>query len=245
MAWPRPVSNGMKTRIIIPTYNECENIVPLLNEVFRVMPENARVLVVDDGSPDGTADLVRAYALQDSRVFMIERPGKFGLASAYQAAFRHILDEGTDEVVITMDADFSHHPRYIPALVRASSEYDLVVGSRYVPGGTIERWELWRRMLSWFGNMYVRLITGLPTHDCTTGYSCMRADFLKKIPFERISAGGYAWWFSLRMMFFRLGAKITEIPITFTDRRLGNSKISTDIIYEGLIEPWRIRTLKI
>jgi len=235
----------MKTRIIIPTYNERENIISLIDEIFRIMPNGVRILVVDDGSPDGTGDAVRLHALKDSRIDLLERSEKLGLGSAYQTAFRRVIDEGADEAVLTMDADFSHHPRYIPALVRACETHDLVVGSRYISGGTIERWELWRRLLSWGGNLYVRVITGLPIRDCTAGYSCMRIDFLKRVPFEVINAGGYAWWFSLRMMFFRLGARITEIPITFTDRRLGNSKISTHIIYEGLIEPWRIRALKL
>ncbi len=235
----------MKTRIIIPTYNECENIIPLIDEIFRIMPNDVRILVVDDGSPDGTGEAVRSYTLKDSRVALLERSEKLGLGSAYQTAFRRVIDEGADEVILTMDADFSHHPRYIPALVRACETHDLVVGSRYVHGGTIERWELWRRLLSWGGNLYVRLITGLPIRDCTAGFSCMRIDFLRRVPFGMINAGGYAWWFSLRMMFFRLDARITEIPITFTDRRLGNSKISTHIIYEGLIEPWRIRALKL
>lgn len=235
----------MNVRIIIPTYNESENIIPLMKEIFLVMPRETRILVVDDGSPDGTGDVVRAYALKDFRVALLERSQKLGLGSAYQAAFRRVLDEGMDEAVLTMDADFSHHPRYIPALVRATETHDLVVGSRYIPGGTIERWELWRRLLSWGGNLYVRAITGLPIRDCTTGFSCMRVDFLKRIPFETISAEGYAWWFALRVMFFRLGARTIEIPITFVDRRLGNSKISTHIIYEGLIEPWRIRALKL
>ena len=164
-----------------------------------------------------------------------------GLGTAYQQAFRRVLDEGGDECILTMDADFSHSPRYIPELIEKCRTNDLVVGSRYMPGGKIENWELWRRLLSWGGNLYVRLITGSPIHDNTAGFSCMRTDFLRQVPFERVHASGYAWWFALRMMFRRRGARILETPITFTDRRLGKSKISTNIIYEGLIEPWRIR----
>ncbi len=231
----------MRTRIIIPTYNEAENITPLITELFRVMPRDTRILVADDGSPDGTADLVREYIVKDPRVSLITRPGKLGMGSAYQAAFRKVLDERSDDCIVTIDADFSHNPRYVPELVRGCESHDLVIGSRYVPGGGIENWELWRRALSWGGNLYVRLITGLPIRDSTAGFSCMRTDFLKNVPFERVKPVGYAWWFTLRTMFHRRGARITEVPIIFTERRLGQSKINAHVIYEGLIEPWRIR----
>lgn len=235
----------MRTRIVVPTYNEVENIILLIRELFGVMPADTRILVIDDGSPDGTADLVRAYAVRDPRVSLMTRPGKLGMGSAYRAAFRQVLDEGGDECIVTIDADFSHNPGYVPALVRQCQDHDLVVGSRYVPGGKIEHWELWRRALSWGGNLYVRLVTGSPIRDCTAGFSCMRTDFLKRVPFEKIQASGYAWWFTLRMMFSRRGARIVEVPIIFTERRLGQSKINAHIIYEGLIEPWRIRFSKL
>lgn len=232
----------MKVRIVIPTYNERDNLVPLITELFRVLPLEARILVVDDGSPDGTAALVRDYMAKEPRVSILERPGKRGMGAAYRAGFRKALDEGGDDYIVTMDADFSHHPRYIPELLSlCGAGKDLVIGSRYVSGGKIERWELWRRLLSWGGNLYVRLVTGSPIRDNTAGFSCMRADFLRQIPFERIVPSGYAWWFTLRAMFWRRGAKIKEIPITFTERRVGESKINRSIIYEGLIEPWRIR----
>ncbi len=231
----------MRARIVIPTYNEAENIIPLITELLRVMPNDTRILVIDDGSPDGTADLVRQYMAKDSRVSRMTRPGKLGMGSAYRAAFRRVLDEGGDDCIVTIDADFSHNPKYVPELVKGCQVYDLVVGSRYVPGGGIENWELWRRLLSWGGNLYVRMIIGLPIRDCTAGFSAMRTDFLRRVPFERVQASGYAWWFTLRMMFYRRGARIAEIPITFTERRLGQSKINTHVIYEGLIEPWRIR----
>lgn len=235
----------MKTRIIIPTYNERENIIPLIEELFTAMPQNTRVLVIDDGSPDGTAGLVRDYAAKDPRVSVMTRPGKFGMGSAYQAAFRKVLNEEGDDCVVTIDADFSHNPKYVPALVEAAEIHDLVIGSRYMQGGGIENWELWRRILSFGGNAYVRLITGLPIRDCTAGFSCMRTDFLKKVPFEEVKPSGYAWWFTLRTMFYRRKARIKEIPIIFTERRAGQSKINTHIIWEGLIEPWRIKFSKL
>lgn len=230
----------MKTRIIIPTYNEAENIIPLITELFRVLPHDIRILVVDDNSPDGTADLVKDYMTKELRVELMIRSGKRGFSSAYQAAFRKVLDEAKDDFIVTMDADFSHNPHYIPELVTECHNHDLVIGSRYVKGGGIRDWELWRRFLSWCGNLYVRLIIGSPIHDCTSGFSCMRTDFLRQVPYERVAANGYAWWFALRHMFYRRGAAIKEIPIIFTDRKLGKSKISTHIIYEGLIEPWLI-----
>lgn len=235
----------MKTRIIIPTYNERENIIPLITELLRLMPYEIRIIVIDDNSPDGTADLVRDHMVKEPRVSLLTRPGKLGMGSAYQAAFRKVLDHGGDDCIVTTDADFSHNPKYVPELVKECQSHDLVVGSRYVKGGGIRDWELWRRVLSWGGNFYVRLVTGSPIHDCTAGFSCMRADFLRKVPFEKITVSGYAWWFALRQMFYRRGARIKEIPIIFTDRKLGQSKISTHIIYEGLIEPWRIRFSKL
>ncbi len=235
----------MRTRIIIPTYNERENIASLMTELLAVSPPGTRILVIDDGSPDGTAGLVREYMARDQRVSLMTRPGKLGMGSAYRAAFSRVLDEGGDECIVTIDADFSHHPKYVPQLIAACRTHDLVVGSRYVKGGGIENWELWRRALSWGGNLYVRMITGLPIRDATAGFSCMRTDFLRQVPFERVPASGYAWWFTLRMMFHRRGARITEVPIIFTERRLGQSKISAHIIYEGLIEPWRIRFSKL
>lgn len=235
----------MKTRIIIPTYNERENIIPLISELFRLMPQNTRIFVVDDGSPDGTGVLVRDYAAKNGRVTLMERSGKLGMGSAYQVAFRKVLDEGGDDFIVTMDADFSHNPRYVPELIQKCADgYDLAVGSRYIAGGKIEHWEFWRRALSWGGNLYVRLVTGSHIRDNTAGFSCMRTEFLRRVPFERVKPSGYAWWFTLRTMFWRRGARVIEIPITFTERRLGQSKINTHIIYEGLIEPWRIRFSK-
>ena len=236
----------MRTRIIIPTYNERENITSLIAELLRLMPADTKIMVIDDNSPDGTAALVRDYIKKDSRVSLMTRPGKLGMGSAYRAAFRKVLDEDGDDFIVTMDADFSHNPRYVPELIQKCADgYDLVVGSRYIAGGKIEHWEFWRRALSWGGNLYVRLVTGSHIRDNTAGFSCMRTEFLRRVPFERVKPSGYAWWFTLRTMFWRRGARVIEIPITFTERRLGQSKINTHIIYEGLIEPWRIRFSKL
>jgi dolichol-phosphate mannosyltransferase len=142
---------------------------------------------------------------------------------------------------VTMDADFSHHPRYVPALVAAAASHDLVVGSRYVAGGGIDNWDARRRLLSLVGNWYARTVTGTPVRDLTAGLTCMRTDFLRTVPFERIEARGYAWLIALKTLFHQRGARIREIPIRFVERRFGHSKLSTNIVYEGLVEPWRIR----
>ena len=231
----------MRPRVILPTYEERESIGDLLADLRARLGPAARILVVDDGSPDGTADLVRAVAARDPGVELLARPGKLGLASAYQTALRRVLDEARDDCVVTMDADFSHDPRYVPSLVAAAGSADLVIGSRYVTGGGIDNWGTRRRLLSLAGNWYARAVTGTPVRDLTAGFTCMRTDFLRTVPFERIEARGYAWLIALKTLFHQRGARIREIPIRFVERRFGHSKLSTNIVYEGLVEPWRIR----
>ena len=231
----------MTPRIVLPTYDERDSIAPLLTELRAQLGPAARILVVDDDSPDGTAAIVREVAARDPAVELLSRPAKLGLASAYQTALRRVLDEGRDDCVVTMDADFSHHPRYVPALVAASADHDLVIGSRYVAGGGIDNWGARRRLLSLTGNWYARTVTGTPVRDLSAGFTCMRTDFLRTVPFERIEARGYAWLIALKTLFHRHGARIRELPIRFVERRFGQSKLSSNIVYEGLIEPWRIR----
>jgi len=228
-------------RIVLPTYDERDSVALLLSELRAQLGRAARILVVDDGSPDGTAAIVREVAARDPAVELLSRPAKLGLASAYQTALRRMLDEGRDDCVVTMDADFSHHPRYVPALVAAAASHDLVVGSRYVAGGGIDNWGARRRLLSLAGNWYARAVTGTPVRDLTAGFTCMRTDFLRTVPFERIEARGYAWLIALKTLFHWRGARIRELPIRFVERRFGQSKLSSNIVYEGLIEPWRIR----
>jgi dolichol-phosphate mannosyltransferase len=228
-------------RIVLPTYDERDSVSPLLAELRARLGPVVRILVVDDGSPDGTAAIVREVAARDPAVELLSRPAKLGLASAYQTALRRVLDEDRDDCVVTMDADFSHHPRYVPALVAAAASHDLVVGSRYVAGGGIDNWGAHRRLLSLAGNWYARAVTGTPVRDLTAGFTCMRTDFLRTVPFERIEARGYAWLIALKTLFYWRGARIRELPIRFVERRFGQSKLSSNIVYEGLIEPWRIR----
>ena len=231
----------MTPRVVLPTYDERDSIALVLTELRAQLGPAARILVVDDDSPDGTAAIVREVTARDPAVELLSRPAKLGLASAYQTALRRVLDEGRDDCVVTMDADFSHHPRYVPALVAASAEHDLVIGSRYVAGGGIDNWDARRRLLSLAGNWYARTVTGTPVRDLTAGFTCMRTDFLRTVPFERIEGRGYAWLIALKTLFHRHGARICELPIRFVERRFGQSKLSSNIVYEGLIEPWRIR----
>ena len=236
----RPDSR-VRPRIVVPTYDERDTIVMLLTELRARLGPEARILVVDDSSPDGTAALVREFGRRDDAVDLLSRPAKLGLASAYRTAFRRVLDEGGDDCVVAMDADLSHSPQYVPALIEAAAEHDLVVGSRYVAGGGIENWDPWRRLLSIGGNWYARAVTGTPIRDLTAGLTCMRTDFLRQVPFERIECHGYAWQIALKTLFHRCGARTHELPIRFVERRFGRSKLSTNIVYEGLVEPWRIR----
>ena len=231
----------MTPRIVMPTYNEADTIGPLLVELRARLGPAVRILVVDDSSPDGTAARVREAMAGDSAIELLTRPGKLGLASAYQTALRRVLDEGREDCVVTIDADFSHDPRYVPALIAAAATHDLVIGSRYVAGGGIDNWSRRRRRLSLGGNWYARRITGTPIRDQTAGLCCLRTDFLAKLPFEAIESKCYAWLIALKTLFHRHGARILELPIRFVERRRGASKLSANIVYEGLIEPWRIR----
>jgi dolichol-phosphate mannosyltransferase len=231
----------MIPRVIVPTYNEHDTIVPLLTELRARLGPAPRVLVVDDSSPDGTGARVRQVMAGDPAVELLTRPAKLGLASAYQLALRRVLDEGREDCVVTMDADFSHDPRYVPALVAAAERHDVVIGSRYVAGGGIDNWSLRRRWLSLAGNGYARRITGTPIRDLTAGLTCLRTDFLRTVPFEALRARGYAFLIALKTLCHRRGARIVELPIRFVERRRGASKLSANIVYEGLIEPWRIR----
>jgi dolichol-phosphate mannosyltransferase len=231
----------VRPRVVVPTYDERDSILPLLGELRARLGPAAGILVVDDASPDGTAALVQDAAARDPGIELLSRPAKLGLASAYKLAFRRVLDEGRDECVVTMDADLSHDPRYVPALVAAAAQHDLVIGSRYVAGGGIDNWDVRRRLLSSSGNLYARLVTGTPVRDLTAGFMCIRTDLLRTVPFEAIKARGYAWQIALKTLLHRRGARIREVPIRFVERRFGHSKLSSNIVYEGLVEPWRIR----
>ncbi|MEK7493905.1 MAG: polyprenol monophosphomannose synthase [Patescibacteria group bacterium] len=229
----------MKDVIIIPTYNERQNIVPLIQEIFRVVP-GVFVLVVDDNSPDGTADAVRNMQEAFPNVQLLVREKKEGLGKAYIHAFRVALADENVRSIITMDADFSHQPRYLPELLTASEKRDVVIGSRYVRGGGVEGWEAWRRVLSICANIYCRLITRMPIFDCTGGFNVIRTSFLRKIDFAGMDSSGYAFLQELKYMLHRAGATFTEVPIVFKNRVMGESKITSHIMREGVVAPWKM-----
>lgn len=225
--------------IIIPTYNERENIVPLLASIRSHLPE-ASVLVVDDGSPDGTGTLVSQMSREDPSVAVLQRSGKLGLGTAYIEGFRLALRQGYD-FIIGMDADFSHDPAYLPQFIKAAAHYDLVVGSRYVPGGSTPDWQLTRRLISRIGNTVARWILALPVHDCTTGYKCYSRTALEALEMDKIDLVGYGFLIETTYQCYRKGLRIHEIPITFIDRREGQSKMSGTIVSEALRYVFRRR----
>lgn len=225
--------------VIIPTYNERENILGLLPRVMEY-PELS-VLVVDDGSPDGTGDLVAAEVERNPRVHLIRRAGKQGLGTAYVAGFRYALARGAD-YVFEMDADFSHDPRYLPDLLHAAeSAYDLVIGSRYVAGGGTTDWGLGRQLISRGGNVYARLILGLPLSDMTGGYRCYRRAALEAIDLDQIRSNGYSFQIEMAYRVRQAGLRVGEVPIIFPDRRVGASKMSKQIVFEALLNVVKLR----
>jgi len=225
--------------VVIPTYNERENIGALVPQILEL--PRFRVLVVDDSSPDGTAEVVEDLARQDARVGLLSRPSKQGLGRAYIAGFRRALTEGA-EFICEMDADFSHDPQYLPHLLAAAeTDYDLVLGSRYVRGGGTVDWGLVRRLISRGGNIYARAILGLPVMDATGGYRCYRRRVLEALNLDAIRSNGYSFQIEMVYRSMRAGFRIGEVPIVFPDRRVGQSKMSRRIVFEALLTVWRLR----
>lgn len=225
--------------VVIPTYNERENIAELIQRILEM--SRFRVLVVDDNSPDGTAAVVAKLAADEPRVGLLLRPEKRGLGSAYVAGFRRALAEGA-AFICEMDADFSHDPSYLPQLLAAAeTSYDLALGSRYVPGGGTTDWGIIRQLISRGGNLYARAILGLPVMDATGGFRCYRRRVLETINLDDIQSNGYAFQIELVYRTMRAGFRIGELPIIFPDRRVGRSKMSRRIVLEALINVWRLR----
>jgi dolichol-phosphate mannosyltransferase len=230
----------MNIVVIIPTYNERENIAGIVRRVLAIAPE-FRILVVDDASPDGTADEVRTLQRTFPQLELLSRSGERGFGSAYLAGFRWALARPEFDAVLMMDADHSHDPAHIPALRERLLTSDIVVGSRYTKGGGVDGWELWRRLLSRGGNSYVRCVTGMRLKDCTSGFNLIRASVLRKLDLDTIDCSGYAFLTELKHAIWESGAMIAEVPIIFRNRAGGESKISGHIIREGIMAPWRMR----
>ncbi len=232
-----PLSNAL---VIIPTYNEKENIVQIINAVME-QPKDFHLLIIDDNSPDGTAELVKGLqkiynSPSETKVHLIQRAGKLGLGTAYIEGFKFALNQGYD-YVLEMDADFSHDPRDLQRLYFACSEsgFDLSVGSRYSSGVNVVNWPMKRVLLSFFASRYVRIITGIPLHDTTAGFVCYKKHVLEKIPLHKVKFVGYAFQIEMKFLTWKYGFKITEVPIVFTDRTLGQSKMSVGIFKEGFL----------
>ncbi|MEO8358628.1 MAG: polyprenol monophosphomannose synthase [Vicinamibacteria bacterium] len=228
----------MRSIVVVPTYNELQNVDALLTALLS-LPSGVDVLVVDDGSPDGTGTRVDEWIARDSRVKAIHRPRKMGLGTAYIAGFTRALSEGYDTVV-EMDADFSHRPDYVPALIEQSKTYDLVIGSRYIPGGGTSGWGLHRRLLSKGANIFARTMLGLTVQDCTAGFRCFRAEALRRIDFGAVLAEGYSFQVEMLVRILKSGGSVAEVPITFEDRRHGRSKISRTEVFKAVSTVWRL-----
>ena len=232
------VTDGMDVLVIIPTYNERDNL-PLL--VPAVLAHGYHVLVVDDDSPDGTGRVADELARGTSgRVQVLHRTGRRGLGRSYLEAFARALEGGQDRVC-QMDADLSHDPKYLPDLVAAADEADVVVGSRYLEGISILNWPLHRIMLSTAANAYVRFVTRLSVRDCTSGFRCWRREALARLPLDRIASDGYAFLVETLSIAAAQGAQLREVPIVFVERRHGRSKLSAGVLVESIVTPWRVR----
>jgi dolichol-phosphate mannosyltransferase len=232
----------MKALVIIPTYNESENVVPLLDRVFAQGLPGVEVLIVDDNSPDGTGAIADRAAAADPRVHVMHRAAKQGLGSAYVAGFRYALERDY-EAVFEMDADFSHNPDSLPEFLRELEQADLVLGSRYLHGVTVVNWPLSRLILSYAANVYSRVITGMRFKDLTGGFKCFRRRILEAIDWERVRSDGYSFQIEITFKAYRKGFRIQEIPILFVDRRAGESKMNQKIVWEAAWMVWRLRLL--
>lgn len=235
--------NESKIMVVIPTYNEASNLPTLIGELLALGALDLEVLIVDDNSPDGTGqvadDLAERYP---DRVHVLHRPGKLGLGTAYVTGFGYALEHGSD-LIIQMDADFSHSPAYIPQFVEAIEGYDVVVGSRYVSGGSLdERWSWWRYLLSWWANsIYTRLILGVNIRDATAGFKCWRRATLEGIGLDQVRSNGYVFQVEMAYLTEKLGFRFLEIPIHFEDRRIGQSKMTNSVKIEAALRTFQIR----
>ncbi|PKL83334.1 MAG: dolichyl-phosphate beta-D-mannosyltransferase [Ignavibacteriae bacterium HGW-Ignavibacteriae-3] len=229
----------MKSILIIPTYNEILNIQKLLPDLLE-MYSSLDVLIVDDNSPDGTAAYVEKISQSDKRVKIIKRPRKMGLGTAYVAGFKYALENGYD-AAMEMDADYSHDPKELEVFLTKINDYDLVIGSRYIYGVRVINWPIRRLLLSYFANLYTRIITGMPVKDGTGGFKCFRRKVLESINLDAIKSNGYSFQIEMNFKAWKKGFRLIEVPITFTDRVEGTSKMSKKIVREAIWMVWKLR----
>jgi dolichol-phosphate mannosyltransferase len=224
--------------VIVPTYNERENLPVLVDGLMA--HQNVRILVVDDNSPDGTGACADEIARRHpGRIDVMHRTGPKGLGRSYIDGLRRAIQEPAD-LICQMDADLSHDPRQLPALVARTGDADVVIGSRYIPGGSIVNWPVRRRLLSRSANIYIRSVTRMTTRDCTSGYRCWRQQALAAMPLDRFLSENYAFLVEMLFVAERLGHRIAEVPITFVERRTGESKVSSRVLLESALMPWRL-----
>ena len=228
-----------KTLIIVPTFNELDNITKLIPDLLS-RSANPDILIVDDNSPDGTAEFIQQLALSNDRIHLIKREKKMGLGTAYIAGFKFALKNNYD-FIFEMDADYSHDPKEIPNFLNAIQENDLVLGSRYSNGVNVVNWPMRRLLLSYFANIYTRIVTGLPVKDATGGFKCFRRKVLETINLDRVKSNGYAFQIEMTYKAFKKGFRIKEIPIIFIDRMKGKSKMSKRIVREAIFMVWKLR----
>lgn len=229
----------MRVLVVTPTYNERDNLEALCAAVLA-SPIHADYMIVDDNSPDGTGQLADELSAKEPRIKVMHRPGKMGLGSAYRQAFGRALADGYD-AVISMDGDWSHDPQYLPDLVAGAANADLVIGSRYLNGISVVNWDLSRLIMSQVANTYARLVTGMPFRDCTSGFQCLTSRALTAIGLESIRTDGYSFLVELKYRVVHAGLHGVEVPIVFTQRRAGTSKISKAEIGRSMVTPWKMR----
>ncbi|MEO0240607.1 MAG: polyprenol monophosphomannose synthase [candidate division WOR-3 bacterium] len=236
----------MKVLIVIPTYNERENVERIIEEIFKFLP-SANILIVDDNSPDGTSEIVKEIMKKDKRVNLILKEKKEGLGKAYKTGFKWGIEKNYD-IIIQMDADFSHSPEVLPEFIKEIEKgYDLIIGSRYLNGVSVVNWPIKRLLLSYFANVYARILTGVPVRDLTGGFKVWKREVLENLPWEKIDAEGYGFQIETTFYAKKLGYRIKEYPIIFIERRVGISKMSKKIIFEAfflVIKLFFLRFLK-
>ncbi len=231
---------GVTAVVCLPTYNERQNLEPMLRALGNVLPEGSRILVIDDGSPDGTGELADRLAAELSFVQVLHRPRKEGLGPAYVAGFRHAL-AGDAELILEMDCDFSHDPADVPRLIAAADSADLVLGSRYVDGGSVVNWGTVRRLVSAGGSLYARLLLDVGVRDLTGGFKCYRRRVLQTIDLNAVGSHGYTFQIETTYRTLRAGFHVVEVPISFVDRAVGTSKMSRSIVLEAI---WKVPALR-
>jgi len=228
-----------KGLVVIPTYNESENIEKIIETVLKQSAE-LDILIIDDNSPDKTAQIIKNLMVNNSKLYLLERPRKMGLGTAYVTGFKYMLEHNYD-YCFEMDADFSHNPNDLPRFIELISQYDLIIGSRYCNGVSVVNWPMKRLLLSFFACMYARIVTGCPIRDLTAGFKCYSRNALSGINLDKLKADGYGFQIEIDFMIWRNGFKVKEIPIIFVERRVGTSKMSKHIVYEAFFLVLRLR----